>query len=480
MLGVARLSGERPGARHGSVGRSFTLEGQVMIKLSNSLFSGASVLLALACSGVDAGEAVDVEADGATGQVELAHGAPDAETAVLEKYRDGKQIFRYETFGDETFWGDKLQLHLAIAGEANGGIGAGVSPVTALSLGLKVDVDALPRSLQKKIQRGQVDLNDPAVTLALLKLNSVIGLTGFSDSSGQIQSLGIQCALCHSVTDDSFAPGIGQRLDGWPNRDLDVGSTVAASPDLSFFSGLLGVSDDTVRSVLRGWGRGKFDAFLHLDGKATRPDGAPAAVLIPPLFDLQGVGLMTWNGFSGMNAWVPLVINLEMFGQGIFSDRRLANAAQFPIAAAAGFSRVRNTPDLVTPKLPALLTYVESIETPRAPAGSYDAAAAARGKLLFEGTARCTNCHVPPLYTLPGFNLVSPGAIGIDSFQADRSPNLGYRPPPLRGVFTRQKGGFFHDGRFATVNDVVAHFNAHFDLQLTAPEQSDLAEFVKS
>jgi hypothetical protein len=451
-----------------------------MVKLSNSLFSGASVLLALACSGVDAGEAVDVEADGATGQVELAHGAPDAETAVLEKYRDGKQIFRYETFGDEVFWGDKLQLHLAIAGEANGGIGAGVSPATALSLGLKVDVDALPRSLQKKIQRGQVDLNDPAVTLALLKLDSVIGLTGFFDSAGQIQSLGIQCALCHSVTDDSFAPGIGHRLDGWPNRDLDVGSIVAASPDLSFFSGLLGVSDDTVRTVLRGWGRGKFDAFLHLDGKATRPDGAPAAVLIPPLFDLQGVGQMTWNGFSGMSAWVPLVINLEMFGQGIFSDRRLSDATQFPIAAANGFSRIRHTPDLVTDKLPALLTYVEAIPAPRPPRHSYDRAAAERGKALFEGEARCSNCHVPPLYTLPGFNVVPASVIGIDSFQADRSPNHGYRPPPLKGVFTREKGGFFHDGRFATLADVVAHFNTQFSLALTPEEQSDLVQFLKS
>ena len=451
-----------------------------MIKLSNSLFAGAAVLLALACSGVDAGEAVDVDGDGATGQVALAHGAPDAETAVLEKYREGKQIFRYETFGDEVFWGDKLQLHLAIAGEANGGIGAGVSPATALSLGLKVDVDALPRSLQKKIQRGQVDLDDPAVTLALLKLNSVIGLTGFFDSAGQIQSLGIQCALCHSVTDDSFAPGIGHRLDGWPNRDLDVGSIVAASPDLSFFSGLLGVSDDTVRTVLRGWGRGKFDAFLHLDGKATRPDGAPAAVLIPPLFDLQGVGQMTWNGFSGMSAWVPLVINLEMFGQGIFSDRRLADATQFPIAAANGFSRIRHTPDLVTDKLPALLTYVEAIPAPRPPRHSYDRAAAERGKALFEGEARCSNCHVPPLYTLPGFNVVPASVIGIDSFQADRSPNRGYRPPPLKGVFTREKGGFFHDGRFATLADVVAHFNTQFSLALTPEEQSDLVQFLKS
>jgi hypothetical protein len=430
--------------------------------------------------------AVDEEpvgALGATDQAQAEERDPSlaaGERALRARFREGRDVFRYETFGDEAFWGGRLGLHRAIAGAANGGVGAGVSPAAALGLGLEVDVDALPRSLQNQLRHGRVDLNDPATTIALLKLNAVIGLTGFFDDSGQISSLGIQCALCHSRVDNSFAPGIGHRLDGWPSRDLDVGTIVSIAPDLSFFTDALGVSDAAVRSVLQGWGPGKFDAFLHLDGKVARPDGGPSAVLIPPLFSLQGVGLMTWNGFSGINSWVPLVINLEMFGQGVFSDRRLANAAQYPIAAANGFSRVRSTPDLVTPKLASLLTYVESIETPPAPVGSYDADAAARGELLFTGKARCTNCHVPPLYTLPGFNSVPATTIGIDSFQADRSPNLGYRPPPLRGVFTRQKGGFFHDGRFPTVNDVVAHFNAQFNLQLTAEEQSDLAEFVKS
>ena len=407
-------------------------------------------------------------------------GLSPSERAIALRFREGREIFRYETFGDQAFWGGQLGLHRAIAGAANGGVGAGVSPATALALGLKVDSEALPRALQKQLQRGRVDLDDPATTLALLKLNAVVGLTGFFDESGQIESLGIQCALCHSNVDDSLAPGIGRRLDGWPSRDLDIGTIISVAPDLSVFTGLLGVSDAAVRAVLTSWGPGKFDAFMHLDGKTARPDGKPAAVLIPPLFGLQGVGLMTWNGFSGMNSWVPLVINLEMFGQGIFSDRRLANAAQYPIAAANGFSRIRSTPDLVTAKLAPLLTYVESIETPPAPEGSFDAEAAERGELLFTGKARCSNCHVPPLYTLPGFNSVPATTIGIDSFQADRSPNLGYRPPPLRGVFTRQKGGFFHDGRFASVNDVVAHFNAQFALALTPEEASDLAEFVKS
>lgn len=408
------------------------------------------------------------------------HPADPDTSALIARFRAGRDVFRSETFGDEAFWGGRLGLHRAIAGTANGGVGAGVSPAAALALGLKVDVDALPAQLQSDLRGGRVDLEDPATTLALLQLDAVVGVHGFFDASGQIESLGIQCALCHSTVDDSFAPGIGRRLDGWPARDLDIGTIVSAAPDLSFFAGLLGVSEDAVRGVLQGWGRGKFDAFLHLDGKAARPDGGPAAVLIPPLFGLQGVGLMTWNGFSGISSWVPLVINLEMFGQGVFSDRRLADATQFPLAAANGFSRVRNTPDRSTPQLAALLTYVESIETPQAPAGSFDADAAQRGQSLFEGKARCTNCHVPPLYTLPGFNSVPATTIGIDSFQADRSPNHGYRPPPLRGVFTREKGGFFHDGRFPTVNDVVAHFDVQFGLGLSAAEESDLAEYVKS
>lgn len=456
------------------------------IARATAVAAGQLALLgALGCSDISGNDTtrVTVEADvDSIGEAELAHaqGASGSEDALVSKFREGRDVFRHETFGDENFWGGRLGLHRAIAGAANGGVGDGVSPATALALGLKVDVEALPRSLRRSLRRGEVDLNDPATTLALLQLNAVVGLTGFFDDAGQIESLGIQCALCHSVVDDSFAPGIGRRLDGWPNRDLDVGTIVSVAPDLSFFADLLGVSQDTVRAVLRGWGPGKFDAFLHLDGKVATPDGRPSAVLIPPLFDLEPVGLMTWNGFSGFSAWVPLVINLEMFGQGIFSDRRLANAAQYPIAAANGFSRVRNTPDLVTPKLSALFTYVEAIETPPAPEGAYDPEAAARGEVLFNEKARCTNCHVPPIYTLPGFNIIPPSVIGIDSFQADRSPNLGYRPPPLRGVFTRQKGGFFHDGRFPTVNDVVAHFNTQFGLALTAEEQSDLAEFVKS
>jgi hypothetical protein len=392
---------------------------------------------------------------------------------------EGRNVFRFQTFGDEAFWGGKLRLHDAIKGESAGGTGPGISPKTALSLGLKVDVQELPRDLQRNISQGKVNLDDPAVTVALLKANAVIGLTGVFDNSGDLTSLGIQCALCHSIVDDSVAPGIGRRMDGWPNRDLDIGTIVAAAPDLTAFTGPLGVDDATLRSVLQGWGRGKFDAFVGLDGKATRPDGGSAAVLIPPLFGLQGVGLMTWNGWGGIGVWVPLVINLEMHGQGVYSDRRL-NDAQFPIAMAQGYSRISNSPDLVTPHLIPLIAYVESLQPPAPARGSYDVNASKRGQALFTGKARCSGCHVPPLYTTPGWNLVPPATIGIDSFQADRSPNHGYRPPPLRGVQTRMKGGFFHDGRFATLNDVVDHFNEQFGLALADSEKSDLVEFLKT
>lgn len=400
------------------------------------------------------------------------------EGGAVAVLRQGKQTFRYETFGDEAFWGGQLHLHQAIAGAANGGVGAGVSPETALSLGLKVDVDALPRDLRRAIAAGRVDLTNPATTLALLKLNAVIGLTGIFDTAGAIQSLGLQCALCHTQVDDSFAPGIGHRLDGWPNRDLNVGAIVAIAPTLAPFSVPLGVTDDVLRGVLNGWGVGKFDAFVFLDGKATRPDGGSAAVLIPPLFNLQGVGLMTWNGWSGIASWVPLVANLELHGQGVFADSRLNDAAQFPVAAANHLGRVTHSPDLVTPKLPGLLAYIQSIPAPTPPPGSFDPTLAALGQSIF--AARCTGCHVPPINTLPGWNIVSPAVVGVDTFQSDRSPNHGYRPPPLHAIFTHTKGGFFHDGRFATLNDVVAHFNTQFNLSLTAAEQAQLVEYLKS
>ena len=393
---------------------------------------------------------------------------------------EGRQIFRFDTFGDEDFWGGQLRLHEAIEGEQFGGVGPGVSPATALAVGLKVDVQALPKPLQNDIRKGRVDLTNPAVTLALLKLNAVVGVTGFFNSDGSLSSIGITCALCHSSVDNSFAPGIGNRLDGWANRDLNVGAIVALSPDLSPFENLLGVDRETVLTVLNSWGPGKFDAQLALDGKAFRPDGTTAATLIPPAFGLAGVNLHTSTGWGSVPYWNAFVATIEMHGKGSFYDPRLNNAEQFPIAAANGFGNIRSTTDLVTSKLPALHAYQLSLLAPLPPAGSFDPVAAARGEALFTGKADCATCHVPPLYTEPGWNMHTPSEIGIDSFQADRSPDLAYRTAPLKGLWTHTQGGFYHDGRFATLLDVINHYDAHFGLGLTEAEKADLAEYLKS
>jgi hypothetical protein len=403
---------------------------------------------------------------------------------------DGKQIFRYDTFGDEDFWGGQLRLHEAIEGSQFGGVGPGVSPNTALAVGLKVDVQALPKALQKDLKNGLVNLDDPAVTLALLKLNAVVGVTGFFNPDGSLSSMGIQCALCHSTVDDSFATGIGKRLDGWANRDLNVGAIVALAPNLSPFADLLGVSQDTVRTVLNSWGPGKFDAELVLDGKAFNPqqvtDGVvtgtnvSGATLIPPAFGLAGVNLHTWTGWGSVPYWNAFVANIEMHGKGNFYDPRLNDATKFPIAAAAGFGNIRNSTDLITSKLPALHAYQLSLLAPLPPEGSFDAAAAADGQTLFNGKAQCATCHIPPLFTEPGWNLHTPAEMGIDDFQANRSPDERYRTAPLKGLWTHTKGGFYHDGRFAELINVVDHYNTLFSLGLTAEEKSQLVEYLKS
>src|SRR5687767_4390719 len=404
---------------------------------------------------------------------------------------EGRNTFRFDTFGDEAFWGDALQLHQAIKGATLGGVGPGISPSTALSLGLKVDVDALPQPLINQLKQGKVDLNDPATTVALLKLDAVVGLKGFFEGDN-LNSIGITCAVCHSTVDNSLTFGIGHRLDGWANRDLDVGKIVAAAPNLSPFSDLLGVSQDTVRAVLNSWGPGKFDAELVLDGKAFNPEqvtdgvvtgtNVSGATLIPPAFGLAGVNLHTWTGWGSVPYWNAFVANIEMHGKGNFYDPRLNNADQFPIAAANGFGNIRSPVDLITSKLPALHAYQLSLLAPRPPKGSFDAEAAARGQELFaaDGKAQCATCHVPPLFTEPGWNLHTPEEIGIDSFQADRSPDLMYRTSPLKGLWTHTTGGFYHDGRFATLVDVVNHYDTHFGLGLTDAEKSDLVEYLKS
>jgi hypothetical protein len=410
----------------------------------------------------------------------------EATTTTTLSYADrliheGRQTFRMDTFGDEAFWGGQLRLHQAIAGAANGGVGPGLSPEVALALGLKVDLDALPPALVLLIKQNKVNLKDPATTLALLKLNAVVGVRGFFDpSSGRLAAVGITCALCHSTVDNALTTGIGRRLDGWPNRDLNVGAIVALAPNLSPFTTLLGVSDATVRAVLRSWGPGKFDAELILDGKAFRPDGKSAATLLPAAFGLAGVNLHTYTGWGGVPHWNAFVANLEMHGSGNFYDPRLADASKFPIAAANGFDDVRVNNDRITPKLPGLHLYQLSLPAPPPPAGSFNALAAAHGKRLFNGAAGCARCHVPPIFTEPGWNMHTPAEIGIDDFQAKRSPDERYRTTPLKGLWTHQKGGFYHDGRFPTLRAVVDHYASVFGLNLTPTERAQLVEYLKS
>src|SRR5262245_45828030 len=398
-------------------------------------------------------------------------------------FRQGARIFRNDTFGDEKFWGDTLKLHLAIAGKAFGGVGPGVSPATALAVGLKVDVDKVPPSILNALRAGSVDLNDPANTLALLDAKAVVGVTAIRGADGRIASMGVQCSLCHSTVDDSFAPGIGPRLDGWANRDLNTGAIVALAPDLSAVADLLQVDQASVRAVLNSWGPGKFDAALFLDGKAFRPDGKSAATLIPPAFGLAGQNQHTFTGWGSVPYWNAFVANLEMHGSGTFVDPRLNDPARFPVAARAGFFDVRPTGDNVdqiTSKLAALQFYQLSIPAPAPPKGSFDERAAERGAALFNGAARCSTCHVPPLFTEPGWAMHTGDEIGIDSFQADRAPDRRYRTTPLKGLWSHQKGGFYHDGRYATLVAVVQHYNQTFNLRLTDSEINELVEYLKS
>lgn len=421
-----------------------------------------------------------------------------------ELLEDGRRVFRFNTFGDEKFWGDTLQLHKAIEGATLGGVGPGVSPNTALNvLGLKVDIDALPQPLIQQLKRGQVNLDDPATTVALIKLNAVLGVQG-TFSGNTMTSIGLTCAVCHSTVDNSFAFGVGHRLDGWANRDLDPGKIVAAAPNLSPFTNLLGVSDATVRAVLNSWGPGKFDAELILDGKAFNPqqvtDGVvtgtnvPGATLIPNAYGLAGFNQHAWTGAWGtVTYWNAFVANLELRGTGRFFDPRLNNAAKFPIAAANGFAdlpHIDPDADLITKFLPALHFYQLAIPAPNPQPGvDFDAAAAARGDTLFSGKAGCNNCHVEPLWTEPGWNLHTPAEIGIDSFQADRAPDGVYKTMNLAGLFVREnglfmkpsnKGRYYHDGRFATLLDVVNHYNTRFSLGLSTQQKLDLVEYLKS
>lgn len=409
----------------------------------------------------------------AAGRPAEARAEPHGDGGQERTIAEGRRIFRFDTFGDEAFWSGVLRLHEPLAT---------VSPRAALGVGLKVDLDALPPETVQALAAGRVNLDDPAVTAQLLASDAVVGVKGRVED-GALKSVGITCALCHSTVDDALAPGVGHRLDGWPNRDLNVGAIVSLSPHLEPVAALLGVDVPALKSVLAGWGPGKFDAEVFLDGKATRPDGTTAATLIPPAFGLAGVNLHTSTGWGQVTYWNAFVANLEMHGQGTFFDPRLDDASRFPIAAKNGFGHVRppdGQPDLVTPKLPALHAYQLSLAAPRPPEGSFDAAAATRGKDLFGGAAKCASCHVPPVFSEPGWNLHTAGELGIDDFQAQRSPEGRYRTTPLRGLFAHGKGGYYHDGRFGTLAEVVEHYEQHLGLALSAAQKSDLVEYLKS
>lgn len=391
---------------------------------------------------------------------------------------EGKHIFRFDTFGDEDFWSGLLHLDKAIAGEKNGGYGAGVSPNTALSVGLKVDAEALPAEVVSGISSGDISLDDPSTTLTLLKLDAVVGVKGNFNESGVMQSIGITCASCHSTVDNSFAAGIGKRLDGWPNRDLNVGAIISLTDNAQPIADMLHVDEATLRTVLGMWGPGRFPAILFMDGKALKPDGTVAANMIPAAFGLKGVNLTTYTGWGDISYWNAFVANLEMHGKGTFTDPRLNDPIKYPIAVENNFYAVANIPDLITSKLAALKAYQHSIKAPKPPAGSFNRAKAGKGKALFLTKAKCATCHSAPLLT---DNSLRTGAeIGIDNFEADRSPTGKYRTPPLNGLFTKETGGFYHDGRFASYLDIINHYNSHFTLNLTTSEKQELVEYLKS
>lgn len=372
-------------------------------------------------------------------------GSSGADTTQAEQ---GKQIFRFDTFGDEAQWTDTLRMHEVIR--------TAVDPVTALSVGLKVDAEALPVAVVNGIQNGRIDLTSPATTVALLKLNAVIGLKGTVETVNGVDTLtrvGITCALCHSTVDNSFAPGIGKRLDGWPNRDLNPGAIIALSPAV----------DAATKLALNAWGAGKFDPRHNIDG-LSKP------VVIPPAFGLDGIHRITFTGDGEDIAyWNRYVAVAEMGGLGSVSEPRL------------NLNITHGTQDLVSGKLPALQAYQLTLKAPAPPAGSFDAAAAVRGQQVFEGAGRCATCHSGSTFTDANTRLHPVGdsmAEPESPSYASRSATRQYRTSPLKGVW--QHAPYFHDGSAATLEDVVQTYNTKQSLGLTAPDAADLVQYLKS
>lgn len=395
---------------------------------SRNLFGGAA-LVAIASVAV----LQSCDSDGATG--------PALDQALIA---EGREIFRHDTFGDEKYWTDTLRMHEVIQ--------SAVSPAAALGVGLKVDLEALPQSVRDALAAGQVDLNDPAVTIALLKLDAVVGVHGTVESIGGRDTLtrfGVTCALCHSTVDNSFAPGIGRRLDGWPNTDLNPGAIVALSPAV----------DGATKAVLNSWGAGKYDPRINFDGLST-------PLVLPPAYGLRHVDLETFTGEGPVSYWNAYVAVTQMHGQGSFTDTRL------------GIS-VTQTPDLVTPKLAALREYQLSLETPAPPAGSYDVAAAERGRAVFRGAGQCASCHVGSTFSdVNSGKLHAAAETGMDGAYAARTSQKAYRTTPLRGLW--QHPPYFHDGSAPTIEAVVEHYDGVRGLNLTVQQKADLVQYLKS
>jgi hypothetical protein len=366
--------------------------------------------------------------------------AKDAPTPGM--LAEGKETFRFETFGNETFWTDRARMHEVVEGS--------VSPATALKVGLKVDADALPAELAAAIRAGKVDLGSPATTVALLKLDAVVGLKGRVDTvdgKDRLVRLGITCALCHSTVDDSFSKGIGRRMDGWPNRDLDVGAVIALSPAVTAEQ----------KAVYSGWGPGKYDPRYNVDGKND-------PLVLPPAYGLADVKNETYTAEGPISYWNAYVAVTQMHGRGNFSDPRLG-------------IEVRNDPDLVTPKLPALAAYQHSLPTPPPPAGSFDTETAGRGRTVFG--ANCATCHVGGSGTDNNDGVLhEPAETGMDGRYAKRTTNGKYRTTPLRGLW--QHAPYFHDGSAATLADVVDHYDRVLKLKLSAPAKVELVEYLKT
>jgi len=375
--------------------------------------------------------------------------------AAGQRHQDGQAIFRYDTFGDEQLWTDVLRMNEAIQA---------VSPATALSVGLKVDVRALPPALIEELNAGRVNLDDPAVTMTLLRLNAVVGVMGKVNEAGQLTRVGITCALCHSTVDNSLTTGIGRRLDGWPNLDLNVGAILGLSPAL----------DPALKAEFGLWGPGRYDPRHHaFDGMnllGLNPTSVP--VVIPPAYGLKGVGFETYTGDGPISYWNSYVGVSQMGGQGNFRDPRIGLF-------------IRQRPDLVTPKLGALLEYQLRLRAPEPPDGSFDRRAALRGRRVFRNEAGCARCHSGPTFTDvldgPRKNLPvlhDPAEVGTDPVYASRSATGKYRATPLRALW--QHPPYFHDGSAPDLPAVVNHYDQHFGLKLTPDQKFDLVEFLKS